>query len=84
MNTKHGIFLAMFGILVFCAFIGTASAATVYVPDDYAKIQWAIDNATAGDAIIVRDGTYSENVDVNKRLTIKSENGSVQIASFRL
>ena len=49
---------------------------TIYVPDDYAKIQWAIDNATAGDTIIVRDGTYTENVDVNKQLTIQSENGS--------
>ena len=76
MNTKHGIFLAIFGILVFCVFISTASAATIYVPDDYAKIQWAVDNATAEDTIIVRDGTYSENVDVNKRLTIRSENGS--------
>ena len=75
MNTKHGIFLAMFGILVFCVFIGTASGATIYVPDDYAKIEWAIDNATGGDTIIVRDGTYIENVDVNKRLTIRSENG---------
>ena len=76
MNTKHRILLAMFGLLVFCAFIGTASAATIYVPDNYVKIQWAVDNAIAGDTIIVRDGTYSENVDVNKRLTIKSENGS--------
>ena len=76
MNTKHGILLVMFGLLVFCTFIGTASAATIYVPDDHAKIQWAIDNATAGNTIIVRDGTYSENVDVNKCLTIRSDNGS--------
>ena len=48
----------------------------VYVPDEYAKIQWAIENATEGDIIIIRDGTYIENVDVNKRLTIRSENGS--------
>ena len=52
------------------------SSATIYVPDDYAKIQWAVDNASVGDTIIVRDGTYTENVDVNKRLTIQSENGS--------
>ena len=52
-------------------------SATWYVPDDYLKIQWAVDNATAGDTIIVRDGTYSENVDVNgPSLTIRSENGS--------
>jgi parallel beta-helix repeat protein len=40
-------------------------------------IQHAIDNATAGDTICVKDGTYNENVDVGKRLTIHSENGSV-------
>ena len=56
--------------------MSVASAETTYVPDDYAKIQWAVDAAFAGDTIIVRDGTYTENVDVNKRLTIRSENGS--------
>ncbi|MCK4733676.1 MAG: Ig-like domain-containing protein, partial [Methanophagales archaeon] len=53
-----------------------ASAATIYVPDDYPTIQAAVDAVNAGDTIIVRDGTYTENVDVNKRLTIKSENGA--------
>jgi uncharacterized repeat protein (TIGR01451 family) len=39
-------------------------------------IQDAIDNATAGDTICVKDGTYNENVDVTKsHLTIRSENG---------
>nr|QNO51662.1 hypothetical protein IGDPAKFA_00016 [Methanosarcinales archaeon ANME-1 ERB6] len=39
-------------------------------------IQHAIDNATAGDTICVKDGTYTENVDVTKsHLTIRSENG---------
>ena len=64
----------------------SGSSAIIYVPDDYTKIQWAVDNATSGDTIIVRDGTYTENVDVNKEhLTIKSENGAevtiVQAAS---
>ena len=49
----------------------------IYVPDDYPTIQWAVDNATRGDTIIVRDGLYTENIDVNKpHLMIKSENGS--------
>jgi hypothetical protein len=52
------------------------SSNTIYVPDNYAKIQWAVDNASAGDTLIVRDGTYTENINVNKRLTIKSENGA--------
>lgn len=51
---------------------------TIYVPDDYPKIQWAIDNASAGDVIIVRDGNYTENVVIDKpNITIKSENGSI-------
>ena len=53
-----------------------SSSAIIYVPDNYTKIQWAVDNATDGDTIIVRNGTYTENVKVNKRLTIKSEKGS--------
>ena len=39
-------------------------------------IQAAVDNATAGETICVQDGTYTENVVVNKSLTIQSENGS--------
>ena len=54
----------------------TPSSALIYVPDNYSKIHWAVDNATAGDTIIVRDGTYIENIEVDKSLTIRSENGS--------
>jgi len=58
--------------------IASASAAAIYVPDDYTTIQQAVDAADAGDGdtIIVRDGTYKEEVRVDKRLTIRSENGS--------
>jgi parallel beta-helix repeat protein len=63
-------------VLLFAAFTAVASAATIYVPDDQGTIQDAVDEATPGDTIIVRDGTYTENVDVNKRLTIRSENGA--------
>ena len=61
------IVFLFFAFLVLTAFACVSEAKTIYMPDDYAKIQWAVDNATAGDTIIVRDGTY---------LTIKSENGS--------
>ena len=64
-------------LLCIAAFVcGTAGAATIYVPDDQGTIQQAVTAAGAGDTIIVRDGTYIENVDVDKRLTIHSENGS--------
>jgi len=40
-------------------------------------IQDAVNNATGGETICVKDGNYSENVDVNTaNLTIKSENGT--------
>lgn len=54
---------------------GTASSSTLYVPDGYPTIQDAVDNATAGDTIVIRNGTYLENVVVNKSLTITSESG---------
>ena len=55
---------------------GVDSPNLIYVPEDYAKIQWAIDNATSFDTIIVRNGTYNENIDVDvHNLTIRSANG---------
>jgi len=54
----------------------SVSVNTIYVPDDYITIQAAVDNANAGNTIIVRDGIYLEYVDVYKSITIKSENGA--------
>jgi len=46
-------------------------------PADFHTIQEAINAASLGDTIIVRTGTYTENVKVNKdHLTIKSESGA--------
>ncbi|GFO96024.1 periplasmic copper-binding protein [groundwater metagenome] len=62
----------MMGIAVLVLLMaGGAGAATIYVPDNYAKIQWAVDNASGGDTIIVRNGIYYENVKINKPLTIR-------------
>ena len=72
---KKTVLIAIFLIFAIVVLGPPVNAANIYVPDNYAKIQWAVDNATAGDTIIVREGTYTENVDVNKRLTIRSENG---------
>ena len=55
-----------------------ASPDTIYVPDEHATIQGAIDAANNGDVIIVRDGSYSENLVINgiTDLTLRSENGA--------
>lgn len=54
-------------------------ARTLYVDAsgeaDFATIQEAVDQANDSDTIIVKDGTYTENVVVDKSLTIQSENG---------
>ncbi len=41
-------------------------------------LQDAVNSAAAGDSICVKDGTYNENIDVNKGLTIQSENGTAK------
>ncbi len=54
------------------------SAPTIYVDDDYAvedpthkkTIQSAVDNASAGDTVFVYNGTYFENVVVNKTINL--------------
>jgi len=51
-----------------------AHPSEIVVPDDYEKIQWAIDNASDGDTIFVKAGTYYENLLVNKALSIVGEN----------
>ncbi|WP_167880978.1 NosD domain-containing protein [Methanococcoides sp. AM1] len=64
--------------------IGTASADTITVNNstgndaNYTSIQAAIDdiNTRDGDTILVYQGTYTENVTVNKELTINSQSGN--------
>jgi hypothetical protein len=48
-----------------------ASPGIINVPSGYAKIQWAVGNATTGDTIIVAAGTYDEQVVIDKSLTLQ-------------
>jgi len=72
-------------MLIYTVFIGTAAGAAeadIYVNEDGwwhdggafhandALIQAAVDNADAGDTIFVYNGSYTENVNVCKRLTL--------------
>jgi PGF-pre-PGF domain-containing protein len=73
-------FLSM--ILIFIISLSsTASAGEITVDDDYGanytSIQEAVNNSTSGDTIIVRPGTYTENVIVNTTgITIRSESNN--------
>lgn len=64
-------------ILLSALFIpAPANPTTIYVPDDYPTIQEAIDAAVNGDAVMVRPGTYVENIDfLGKAITVTSEQG---------
>ncbi len=42
---------------------------------DFTTIQAAVDAARAGDSVIVRDGTYQDNVVIGKSIVVRSENG---------
>ncbi|MBA7528872.1 hypothetical protein ES705_21064 [subsurface metagenome] len=46
------VFVLVVGFGLFVCACGVVSATTVYVPDDYTKIQWAVDNTSAGNTII--------------------------------
>ena len=51
-----------------------AQSKTIVVPDDFPTLASAIENATNGDTIFVKDGTYQENaISTNKSLSIVGE-----------
>jgi len=70
--------LSLFGVVLPVAMpaVVEASPTTIYVPGDYLTIQAAVNAANASDTIMVGDGTYIENVNVTKSLTINSVNGT--------
>jgi len=71
-----GVLVAI-GIVAILATVGNAKGATINVPGDYSTIQDAIDAASDGDTIIVGNGTYNEQVIINKNnLSIQSEYGA--------
>ena len=51
-----------------------AESKTIVVPDDYPAIQEAVDNASEGDTVFVKSGTYYENIQIDKSLSLMGEN----------
>ena len=61
----------------------TATFRTIFVPDDYPTISSAIGNATDGDTIFVKKGTYRENpLETNKTLSLIGEGADSTKISF--
>lgn len=70
-----------FGLLsvisVFAIVPSILYSSTIIVPDDYPKIQEAVNAAVDGDTVLVSPGTYVENIDfIGKALTVKSSKGA--------
>ncbi len=92
---RKGVFFAIFMvslIAVFTLCCMEVSGKTLYVDDDgtseYTRIQYAVENATDGDTIMVFEGTYNEKLFIGKSVTLigngsanttinAGENGSV-------
>jgi parallel beta-helix repeat protein len=68
------IFISFSSLLLVVIRSAEADSRTITVPDDYASIQEAIDNALDGDTIYVKKGVYVENPVVNKSISLVGEN----------
>ena len=68
-------------ILIVAITIPAKSQDTITVPDDYPTIQDAINAATDGDTVFVRNGTYYENVIVDKTVSLVGEDKTETIVN---
>ncbi len=81
MNKNTFLALVLISIASFSLFvvhIAKADSKIILVPDDYPTITQAIGNATNGDTILVRKGTYegpiNKTIAIDKTLTVIGEN----------
>ncbi len=67
--------------------VGKANSKTITVPDDYPTIQAAIDNASAGDTVFVKNGIYHPTgfeIEIDKPISLVGEDSQkTVIQAFR-
>lgn len=66
----------IFIMIISICWINFIYATTLCVPSQYPTIQSAIDAAQDDDIIIVSDDDYTENLTINKDITLQSESGN--------
>jgi nitrous oxidase accessory protein len=77
------ISLAFTGLLFGFRMSAKAALTTIYVPTDYLTIQGAINAALNGDTIFVYNGTYFENIVVNKTVSLIGQSEENTIISAK-
>jgi parallel beta-helix repeat protein len=56
-----------------------AASKTIVVPEDYSTIQAAVDRSSSGDTVLVKSGTYYQNVTINKPLSLIGEGNATTL-----
>jgi predicted outer membrane repeat protein len=74
-STRHSVraLRAVFAVALFCILSTHAPADILHVPGDYPTIQEAINAAENGDEVVLAEGEYFENINLDgKAITVRS------------